>query len=230
MMFKAAYWFFSYLGMMIIWAAFILGFRHEPDAPAANIAFNVLLYGAFIAVHMAMTMPAFKKAVFRERAGTPFERRIYITVSVVTWLALFWLHKPTGGFGWVAPVWLQYLGLCAYLLCLVAFFQFTKFEDLGSFLGMPGSELSHSVGAETPQMTEGAYAKVRHPMYQAATVSYFTSLLIHPNAGQLLFAVLISATFVAFIPFEEYQLLRARGDEYRAYMARTPYRLIPGIW
>jgi protein-S-isoprenylcysteine O-methyltransferase Ste14 len=229
-MFNTAYWLFSYLGLMIIWTAFILGFRYDPQAPARNIAINLLLYGAFTAVHIAMTMPAVKRALFRDRAGTLFERRVYIVVTVITWLAVFWLHKPTGGFGWIAPIWLQYLGLCAYLLCLVAFFQFAKFDDLTSFVGMPGSELSHSVGAETPLMTGGAYAKVRHPMYQAAILGYAASLLIHPNAGQLLFAIMLSATFIGFIPFEEHQLLTARPNEYRAYIAHTPYRLFRGVW
>jgi protein-S-isoprenylcysteine O-methyltransferase Ste14 len=229
-MFNSAYWFFSYLSLMIIWAAFILGFRYEPNAPASNIAFNVLLYGAFAAFHIAMTMPAVKRAVFGDRASTAFERRVYIAVTVVTWLAVYWLHKPTGGFGWIAPLWFTYLGLCAYLLCMVAFFQFTKFDELSSFVGMPGSELSHSVGVETPLMTDGPYARVRHPMYHAAILGYATSLLIHPNAAQLLFAILLSATFIGFIPFEEHQLLAARGEEYGAYMARTPYRLVPGVW
>jgi protein-S-isoprenylcysteine O-methyltransferase Ste14 len=229
-MFKTAYWFFSYLGMMIIWAAFALGFRYDPNAPVRNLVFNLLLYGAFLVVHIAMTMPAVKRALFGNRAGTPFERRIYIAVTIVTWLLVYWLHKPTAGIGWVAPEWLQYLGMCAYLLCLLSFFQTTRFEDLSSFVGMPGSELSYSVGAETPLLMDGPYAKVRHPMYQAAILGYFASLLIHPNAGQLLFAILLSATFVAFVPFEERQLLAARGNEYRAYMAHTPYRLVPGIW
>src|SRR5262245_10133379 len=114
MMFKTAYWLFSYLGMMIIWAGFVLGFRYEPGAPARNVAFNILLYGTFIAIHIAMTMPAVKHVFFRQRSGTPFERRIYIIVTVVTWLAVYWLHKPTGGFGWIAPTWLKYLGMCAY--------------------------------------------------------------------------------------------------------------------
>src|SRR5262245_40860449 len=213
MMFKTVYWCFSYLGMMIIWAAFLLGFRYEQVAPSVNVLFNVLLYGAFVAIHIAMTMPSVKRALFRDRAGTPFERRVYIAITIVTWLALYWLHLPTGGLGWTAPIWLQYLGLCAYLLCLVAFFQFTKFADIGSFLGMPGSDLSHSAGAETPRMTDGPYAGVRHPMYQAALIAYCVSLSIHPNAGQLLFVVLLSATFIGFIPFEEYQLRRARGEE-----------------
>jgi protein-S-isoprenylcysteine O-methyltransferase Ste14 len=229
-MFKTSYWLFSYLSLTLIWAAFILGFRYDRDAPAVNIAFNVLLYGAFVAIHIAMTMPSVKRALFRNRAGTSFERRVYILVTVVTWLAVFWLHKPTGGYGWTAPKWLEYLGLCAYLLCVVAFFQFTKFDDLKSFVGLPGSELSHSVGAETPLMTDGPYAKIRHPMYQAAVLGFAASLLIHPNTAQLLFAIMVSASFIGFIPFEEHQLLTARGDEYRRYMAHTPYRLFPGIW
>jgi len=42
--------------------------------------------------------------------------------------------------------------------------------------------------------------------------------------------VMIAASFLGFIPFEERQLLAGRGDEYRAYIARTPYRVFPGIW
>ncbi len=95
---------------------------------------------------------------------------------------------------------------------------------------MPGTELSHSVGAETPLMTEGPYARVRHPMYRAAFFYAFSSLLIHPNAGQLLFAVMVSASFLGFISFEERQLIKARGEEYRDYMRRTPYRVFHDLW
>jgi protein-S-isoprenylcysteine O-methyltransferase Ste14 len=95
---------------------------------------------------------------------------------------------------------------------------------------VPGAELAHTAGAESPLMTEGSYAQVRHPMYRAAFFVALTSLLMHPNASQLLFAVMVSASFLVFIPFEEHQLLVARGDEYRAYMARTPYRVFRGIW
>ena len=41
---------------------------------------------------------------------------------------------------------------------------------------------------------------------------------------------MISATFVLFIPVEEAQLIAARGDAYRAYMQKTQWRLVPGIW
>jgi protein-S-isoprenylcysteine O-methyltransferase Ste14 len=229
-MLTRAYWAFAFLGLMTIWASFILGFRYEPEAPSSNITFNLLLYAAFIIVHIIMTTPAFKGAVYGSRAGSPIERRIYITVAVVSWIVVYWLHRPVGGFGWIAPPWLHYLGLCAYLLCVVGFFEFANFEGLGQLVGLPGAALSHSVGVETPLMTEGPYARVRHPMYRAAFFATACSLLMWPNAAQLLFAAMVTFSFLGFIPIEERQLLTARGEEYREYIARTPYRVFRGIW
>jgi protein-S-isoprenylcysteine O-methyltransferase Ste14 len=229
-MFKRVYWLFGYLGLMTLSASFIMGFRYAADAPLANYAFNILLYAGFVAVHIVMTMPAFKRTVYGDPAGTLTERRIYVSISVVTWVLVYWLHKPVPGFGYDSPDWLAYVGLCAVLLSIVGFFEFATFAGLNSLLGMPGSQLSHSVGSETPLMTDGPYAQVRHPMYRAAFSLAFCSLLVHPHAGQFLFAVMVTASFVGFIPFEEHQLLEARGDQYRTYMAQTPYRLFPGVW
>lgn len=229
-MFKLAYWLFSFLGLMTMWASFIMGFRYDPEAPTSNIVFDVLIYIVFITVHIVMTMPAFKNAVYRQRAGTPMERRVYVTITVVSWVLVYWLHRPIGGFGWASPPWLHYIGLCVFLLCVVGFFEFATFAGLSQLVGMPDTELSHSVGSETPLMTEGPYAQVRHPMYRAAFLANACSLVMYPNVAQLLWAVMIAASFLGFIPFEERQLLAARGDEYRAYIARTRYRVFRGIW
>jgi len=229
-MFTRLYWLFSYLGVMTFSAAFIMGFRHAPDAPTGNLLFNLIVFLVFIVVHIVMTMPAFKNAVFGDPAGTPSERRVYVAVSVITWVGMYILHKPVAGFAFVPPGWLQYVGLCAVLLSVIAFFEFATFESLGQLLGMPGTELSHSVGGETPLMSEGPYASVRHPMYRAAVLIAFSSLLLHPHSGQLLFALMTSVSFLGFIPFEEYQLMKARGEEYREYMRRTPYRAFRGVW
>jgi protein-S-isoprenylcysteine O-methyltransferase Ste14 len=229
-MLRSVYASFSYLGIVALPAAFILGFRYDANAPLANTYFNLVLYAVFIGIHILMTMPALKDAVFGRPEGTTFERRIYVTISVVTWILVYGIHKPIGGVGFLPPVWLQFIGLCGVLLSVVAFFEFATFEGLGSLLGLPGTELSHSVGAETPLMTEGPYANIRHPMYRAACFEVFASLLIHPHTGQLLFAVLVATSFLAFIPFEEHQLIKARGDEYRDYIKRTPFRVLKGVW
>ena len=229
-MFRTFYWYFSHLGLMSVTASFIIGFRYDAQAPFENIYSNIVLYVVFILVHIVMTMPLFKRLVFGQPQGTPFERRIYIAVTIVTWLAVYTLHKPVPGFGLTLPFVIQFLGLCAVLISFLAFFEFATFQGLASLLGVPGAELSHSTGAETPLLTEGPYASVRHPMYRAFFYLAFSSLLIHFNTGQLLFAVFVAASFIGFAPFEERQLIKARGDEYREYMKKTPYRVFRGIW
>jgi protein-S-isoprenylcysteine O-methyltransferase Ste14 len=221
---------FAYLGLMTLVASFILGFRYDPDAPAVYYLYNIALYGAFIGAHLAMTTPAFKKAVYGKRAGTSGERQVYIMVSVATWLAVYFLHLPVPGFGFAPPLWLEFAGLCVVLAGVFVFFEFATIPVVDGLLGVPGAAMSHSVGKETPLMTEGSYASVRHPMYRGAVVYCFGSLLMHPNAGQLLFAFMVAASFVLFVPFEEHQLLKARGKEYQAYMKKTPYRVFKGLW
>ncbi len=61
-------------------------------------------------------------------------------------------------------------------------------------------------------------------MYRALS---FSSLMIHPNAGQLLFAVMVAASFVGFITFEERQLIKNRGDEYREYYGENTVSDLP---
>ena len=227
---RTTYMLFALLGLMSLSASFIIGFRWDPAAPAGNTLFNIELYVVFITLHIVMTMPAFKKVVYRNSAGTPMERRIYIVVSVLTWLAVYWLHKPVPGPGFWAPTAMLFIGLCGVLLALVAFFEFATMESLCMLVAVPGHDLSHTTGAETPLMTEGSYAQVRHPMYRAFFYLAVSSLIMHPNSGQFLFALMVWLSFVVFIPFEERQLIKARGAQYLEYQARVPYRIFHGIW
>ena len=41
---------------------------------------------------------------------------------------------------------------------------------------------------------------------------------------------MIAFSFILFIPFEESQLVKARGAAYREYIRQTPWRLFKGIW
>jgi protein-S-isoprenylcysteine O-methyltransferase Ste14 len=224
------YWLFACIGLMTVSASFIVGFRYDADASAGNYLFNFILYFVFIAIHMIMTLPVFKKTLYGTPAGTSFERRIFIVISVITWVAVYWLHRPMPGIGYISPEWLKFLGTCIVLLCLFAFFEYANFDMMNGFIGMPGSEMSHSTDAAAPLLTDGSYNSVRHPMYRALILLTFSSLIIHPHSGQLFFAVIVSISFIVFIPFEEKMLLKARGDEYRLYMEKTTYRIFRGLW
>jgi protein-S-isoprenylcysteine O-methyltransferase Ste14 len=227
---RIVYWWFGHLGLMAVGAAVILGFRHAADAPPLTYLWNLLLYGVYITVHLVMTRPAWKRMLTGRAEGTPAERRIYIAVAVTTWLVVYTLHRPVPGFAFVPPLWLEYLALCGVLLGFFAFLEGATFQATAGLLGVPGATMGYSHGAETPLMTEGSYASVRHPMYRGFLLMLAASLLLHPNSGQLFWTLMIALTFVVFVPIEETQLIEQRGEQYRLYMERTRYRLIRGVW
>jgi protein-S-isoprenylcysteine O-methyltransferase Ste14 len=224
------YVWFVILGFGSVAAALATGFRHDPGAPSLHYAYNAALFAAYMLVHTIMMMPWFKKLVSKDPAGSPSERRLYMIVAVVTWIGLYLAHWPVPGPTLVLPEWLAYLGACAFMMSFLAFVEGSTFESIKSFAGVPGYGQTHGAAAQTPLQTEGSYASVRHPMYRGAVLMGLTSLLIHPNAAQLAWAMVMGVSFIAFIPFEERQLIAGRGDEYREYMRRTPYRIARGIW
>lgn len=220
----------AYFVLMSLFAALINGFRFDAQASWKNYGFNLGLYAAFIAPHLVLTRGWWKKAVWGNPAGSPRERRLYIAVTVITWLPVLWLHQPVPGFVVDLPASVRFMGVVAFLWSLLLFFEGTSRAALDGLLGVPGTVLQYSHGTETPLNTANSYAEVRHPMYRAAILAGVSTLLVHPHAAQLLWGSLIGLTFIAFIPVEEAQLLAARGDDYRRYCQQTPYRLFRGVW
>ncbi|MFI5397475.1 MAG: methyltransferase family protein [Candidatus Binatia bacterium] len=229
-MVRVAYRVGGYFGLVSIFGALLYGFRYDAHASWLNYVFDLALYGAWAAVHLVMTRPWFKARAYGARTGSPFERQVFIVTTVITWLAVLWYHRPVPGGSIVLSGPVRFAAQVGFLACVFAFFEGATFAALDGFLGVPGAAMSHSQGTETPLLTEGRYAQIRHPQYQAAILAGLCSLLIHPNVAQVLWCLLIGGTFVAFIPVEEAQLLAARGDAYAAYVQRTPWRLIPGVW
>ena len=221
---------FAYFGLFSIFGAMIYGFRYNEAAAAGSYWFNLGLYAAFIGPHLIMTRTWFKRAVWGNPYSTPRERRFYITVTVITWLALCWLQQPVPGPALLLPEPIRFAALVGFIVCVLMFFQGISFAAIDGLLGVPGSVGAYSHGPETPLFTDGPYSQVRHPMYRAAILAGVCGLFLHPHMGQLLWTLLIGATFVAFIPVEEAQMIRARGDDYRRYMKGIPYRLFRGLW
>ena len=162
------YTFITFVGLMAVPAAFLMGWRYDPAAPAMNYLFNLIAFLIFMAIHIIMLLPGFKKLVYGTPYSTSVERRVYVMISIITWILLFAIHKPVPGPALPAIAWVQFLGICLVLLGFLMFFEGVTFEFLHAFMGTPGIDLSHTAEAVTPLMTEGSYASVRHPMYRGA--------------------------------------------------------------
>ena len=221
---------FAYFGLLSVSASLIFGFRYDATASFWNYPLDIFLYISFLAPHLMLTRADVKQSLWGERAGTIQERQIYVTITIVTWLAVLLLHRAVPGPALELPEWVRFIGLVGMLWSVLWFFNISSPETIRGMLGLPGSELQFTHGDETPLRSDGLYALVRHPIYLAMLMIGGAGLIFHPNAGQLLWSLLLGGTLVAYIPVEESLLVAARGDEYLDYCRRVPYRLIPRVW
>jgi protein-S-isoprenylcysteine O-methyltransferase Ste14 len=76
--------------------------------------------------------------------------------------------------------------------------------------------------------TTGLYRWVRHPMYGAYLVCYLGYVAAFPSTANLLLAAAATAALGLRARAEE----RLLGDDpdYLAYVTRTPWRLVPGVY
>lgn len=228
--FQVGYRVFAYFGLMSLIATLLWGFRFNGEASWLNYPVNILLYTAFLAPHLLLTRPEVKDSVWGNLAGTVRERQYYITITIVTWLLVFWLHRPVPGGHLDVPAAVRFVALIGFLWSMLLFFQGMTREAIDGLLGVPGTDVCYAHDEEVPLHTTGQYAEVRHPMYRAVVLMGVAGLIYHPNAGQLLWTAMLGITFIGFIPVEESLLRESHGDAYRDYCKQTPYRLFRGVW
>src|SRR5581483_437659 len=145
----------------------------------------------------------FKQAVYGSPAGSTFERQVFITVTVVTWLAVLWFHRPVPGRVLHVPGPLRFAALVGFVLSVFASFEGKTFELLDGLLGVPGTAIMHYHGGETPLLTDGSYGKSRHAIFRAALLAGLCSISPDPHAAQVLWCLPIGGTFIAFSPVQE---------------------------
>ena len=70
-------------------------------------------------------------------------------------------------------------------------------------------------------ITDGPFARVRHPIYGYQLLLMLASLVVVPTTPMLIVAVVHLALMVAKARNEERHLLGTHGGDYAAYMGRT---------
>lgn len=117
--------------------------------------------------------------------------------------------------------WLLYL---AQLLLAATLFRCVQQTGAGDFLGI--SQIRSAAPPAPRLITDGWYARVRHPLYLYSTLF----LILNPvMTVQWLLLTLFSVTyFIVGGLIEERRLLQEFGDEYRRYRQRVPF-MIPSF-
>jgi protein-S-isoprenylcysteine O-methyltransferase Ste14 len=187
---------------------------------------NVLLLLIFAVQHSVMARSAFKQWLTRW-IPTSIERSTYVLFSSLALILLFWLWRPIPTVLWhidnpALANAVTALSLAGWTITLVSSFLINHFELFG--LHQVANDLAGKAMPEPEFRTPLFYKFVRHPIYFGFIVAFWATPTM--TVGHLLFAVGTTAYILVGILFEERDLARIFGDEYRQYQRRVSM-LIP---
>lgn len=220
-------------GIFFLTFLYLIGFLANFGVPKGIDSGATMTFGAALAIdialivlfglqHSVMARPGFK-AAWTRIVPASIERSVYVLLSSIALVLLFWLWVPLPQTIWLADAaWAQTLlwGLfgAGLLLVLLSTFVIDHFDLFGlrqvwlAFRGRPYTHLPFAV--------RSFYRFVRHPLY----VGWFLTFWATPQMtlGHLLFAVGMSGYILVAVPYEERDLVRFLGADYEQYRQRVP--------
>ena len=221
------YAFYCYLFTAIVFFYFV-GFYNNVIVPkqisspeAENINFenlliNLSLFLFFGLQHSIMARDWFKKW-WQSIIPKQLERLTYLLFSsfAIAIIILFW--QPINGVIWdirgtAFAIFIRGISLSGLLIVAVSVFSLSAADFSG------WQQLNKTI-SETSFQTPLFYKFVRHPIYLGFMISFWATPLL--TIGHLLFAILMTIYIYIGAIFEERNLVKTFGDDYRNYQKKV---------
>lgn len=188
---------------------------------------NTVLLGLFAVQHSVMARPFFKRWLTRFIPATA-ERSLYVFLSSVLLIALFWFWEPMGGVIWnvTDPTGrLLLLGAFAFgwMIVLLSTFLINHFDLFG--LRQVWLQLRRKPYTNLEFKMPFLYRLVRHPLYLGWLLAFWATPTM--TVAHLVFAAATTAYIFIAIQLEERDLMKAH-PEYAAYRKQIPM-IIPFV-
>jgi protein-S-isoprenylcysteine O-methyltransferase Ste14 len=202
-----------------------------PTAPLAlALAVDCGWFVLFAIQHSGMARASFKRRWTRIVPARA-ERSTYVLASSMMLLLLLALWRPIPTVIWridapAARSAIVAVSLAGWTLVLLSSFAIDHFELFGL-----RQVFDAALGREPPLpvfRTPGPYRVVRHPLYLGFLVAFWSTPTM--SVGHLVFALGMTWYVLIGMHFEERDLLRTFGDDYRAYKQRVPALLPMFTW
>jgi methanethiol S-methyltransferase len=218
-----------FFGTFVCTICFVEGFvvpRTIDSGPPALLGLALAVdcgwFVLFAIQHSGMARASFKRRWTRIVPARS-ERSTYVLVSSMMLLLLLALWRPIPTVVWridtpAARSAIVALSLAGWTLVLLASFALDHFELFGL------RQVLDAARDRDPPLpvfrTPLLYRVVRHPLYLGFFIAFWSTPTM--SVGHLVFALGMTAYLFIGMHFEERDLVRTFGDEYRAYRQRVP--------
>jgi protein-S-isoprenylcysteine O-methyltransferase Ste14 len=193
----------------------------EPQSLASGMGPNIALILLFGIQHTIMARPRFK-AWWKRTLPESIERSTFVLSASVILILLFWQWRAMPGTIWHAEsTGLAYalyaLHALGWGLVLLSSFLINHFE----LFGLQQVYLHWRSHEPTPPRFRlpWLYRLIRHPLMLGFLVAFWSTP--HMTQGHLVFTLAMTAYIFVGIHFEERDLVRTFGEQYREYQQCT---------
>ncbi|GHN01652.1 membrane protein [Cytophagales bacterium WSM2-2] len=184
---------------------------------------NLGLVLLFAVPHSVMARKWFKDWITKF-IPTPIERSTYVWVAGVLLAVLTWYWAPLGGMAWNIPAGttLFYVVYVLFFLGWAILFTSTFLINHFDLFGLRQTYLELTGKPYTPLKFKivAYYKYARHPLYLGGILGLWAAPVM--TMTHLFFAVLLTVYFIIGAIFEEEDMMKEFGHEYKAYKNKTP--------
>jgi protein-S-isoprenylcysteine O-methyltransferase Ste14 len=192
-----------------------------------SVVINLLLLSLFALQHSVMARPAFKRWL-TGFISPAVERSLFILLSSLALLLIFWLWQPMTMVIWQLEIqWLAYvitgLYFLGWLVVLLSTFMINHFELFG--LQQIYMNLNNKTAPTPKFQTHYFYKLCRHPIMLGFVIAFWAAPTM--TVGHLLFSVVTTLYIIIAVKYlEEKDLKKFIGHRYEVYQKDVPM-LIP---
>lgn len=174
-------------------------------------------WGLFYALHSLLLLPKIQARLLPFFSGKPrFFRLFYNFASLLLLgVALLALWRFPGDALWSQFVGLQLLGLVGVVFGMWMGKRAFRSYNLPVFLGLRDE-------VQMPLSVEGMNRYIRHPLYTASLIIFWSALLMFPTTSFLAICLITSVYVAIGYRLEEGRMIKHFGEAYREYIQKVP--------